>query len=207
MKPGWRVGGVAVGLVALGVVTTVVLAWAGPWMMGSTPALSTPESRTYVEGGRAYVFLLTRTWLVTDCWLVELERAPSGSESLREAAAVGRGELPYWCVEPGANRALVVQAGGLPWRAMRRVQRDDGHESMVNPAKDLGFGKDTFLPTRIVWPGLVGDVLVWGAAWGVVLASPGVLRRCRRAAKGRCVACGYDLTGGRGVCPECGHVG
>jgi len=43
------------------------------------------------------------------------------------------------------------------------------------------------------------------AAYPAIAFIRGPLRRWRRRRKGRCVRCGYDLTGNvAGVCPECG---
>ncbi|MFT3686852.1 MAG: hypothetical protein QM783_18350 [Phycisphaerales bacterium] len=60
------------------------------------------------------------------------------------------------------------------------------------------------LPTRVRWAGLMADTAVFGGPLLVVLCVPGVVRRMRRGRKGLCVACGYDLRGAGGVCPECG---
>lgn len=56
---------------------------------------------------------------------------------------------------------------------------------------------------------LVGDWLMVCAAGGLVLWARRLARgarRQRRAARGECVVCGYNLTGNvSGRCPECGH--
>ncbi len=52
-------------------------------------------------------------------------------------------------------------------------------------------------------PGIVLNTLVWGAITLSLAESWRALKRSRRAKRGRCVACGYEL-GELERCPECG---
>lgn len=64
------------------------------------------------------------------------------------------------------------------------------------------------LPMRPVWPGFLGNVVVYGGLWWLGLAGVGLLRARRRARRGLCGGCGYpraDLPGGS-PCPECGKL-
>jgi hypothetical protein len=67
----------------------------------------------------------------------------------------------------------------------------------------------TELPLRVVWGGLIADVAVWSAAWGVVLFGAAWARQVRRRRRGLCAGCGYDLRGAAAgaACPECGARG
>ncbi|HZW09905.1 MAG TPA: hypothetical protein VFF69_08370 [Phycisphaerales bacterium] len=60
------------------------------------------------------------------------------------------------------------------------------------------------LPVLPRWGAIGADVAFWGAAWWVLITLPVVLRRRARVRRGRCGACGYDLAGIGGSCPECG---
>ena len=69
-----------------------------------------------------------------------------------------------------------------------------------NEKRTRGWG-----PVLPAWPGFAIDAAFWGGAVYLTLAASGVLRRLLRPA-GRCLACGYDLSGTQGgVCPECGR--
>lgn len=61
------------------------------------------------------------------------------------------------------------------------------------------------IPLAPMPAGLAINTLFWGgipAALGLTFAGGGAVRRRRR---GWCVACGYDLAGSPGACPECGR--
>lgn len=62
------------------------------------------------------------------------------------------------------------------------------------------------LPLRPVWPGFIGNTLVFAlACWGVLYAR-GTVRRFVRRRSGLCLACGH-LLAGLATCPECGTPG
>jgi hypothetical protein len=59
------------------------------------------------------------------------------------------------------------------------------------------------LPTRPLWRGLLGNTLVFAAAFTTLALTPALRRHVRRR-RGRCAWCGYSLAGTPGgVCPEC----
>jgi len=64
------------------------------------------------------------------------------------------------------------------------------------------------LPLRPNWAGLVVDVLAWGLMWYATAFLWSDVRHWRRLRHGRCVRCGYDLSGlNPGLaCPECGST-
>jgi hypothetical protein len=59
------------------------------------------------------------------------------------------------------------------------------------------------LPGRILPLGFAVNTMLYAAVAGVALYAPGVIRRGLRRRAGRCLGCGYPLTGGD-RCPECG---
>lgn len=68
----------------------------------------------------------------------------------------------------------------------------------------------TILPTRVRCSGFAADAGFWGLLAFAGLSVPslvGALRRRGRRKRGTCLACGYDLKGSGGKCPECGVVG
>ncbi|HYD01782.1 MAG TPA: hypothetical protein VEB22_11200 [Phycisphaerales bacterium] len=62
------------------------------------------------------------------------------------------------------------------------------------------------LPTTPLWPGLIANTAIFGAAFYLLAGVPGALLRMRRVA-GCCPRCRYDLRpigGEKAGCPECG---
>ena len=63
------------------------------------------------------------------------------------------------------------------------------------------------LPIDPLFPGFLLNTLFYAIVVGAILALPlrlVPLRRRRRARRGRCPTCNYDLAGLAGPCPECG---
>ncbi|UYV13855.1 MAG: hypothetical protein NCW75_06095 [Phycisphaera sp.] len=103
-----------------------------------------------------------------------------------------------------------VIAVGLPLRATWAFQRITGPHGVVQPWRGIERvtyrGREWGIPLLPRWSGLVGNTVVYAATLlGVVLAIRG-LRFSRRRHQNRCIACGYDLAGGNGMCPECGTL-
>lgn len=108
-------------------------------------------------------------------------------------------------------------AAGWPFKALRGWVKYDGRaDRSQHPnyaVEEHGWwaftlrGRDFRLPVQPVWSGLLGNTLLAGLAWWVVLLAPGVARRGLRRVRGRCVGCGYSREGlGEGqACPECGR--
>ena len=70
--------------------------------------------------------------------------------------------------------------------------------------RDANWGK-IILPLEPIWTGLAVDAIVYGALLWLVTLGPRTMRRLVRRARGRCVRCGYRLTGlTADRCPECG---
>ena len=89
----------------------------------------------------------------------------------------------------------VSQAGGPApgWRTERTIVLGT-----------LANGNPRLLPLRPVWTGLVVDTLLYATAAFASLTLAAWLLERRRRRRGRCRACGYDLRGIEGRCPECG---
>lgn len=68
------------------------------------------------------------------------------------------------------------------------------------------LGRNWLVPYLPLWPGLLGNTLFY-AIFALIPLS--LLRRRklrRRARRGLCLACAYELGEGVAACPECGLV-
>ena len=107
----------------------------------------------------------------------------------------------------GARHGRSSHRAGWPLRAAEHTVRWDHAtgRSITRGAWSLrALGHDLTLPTLPLWPGLLGNAAFFG---GLVLM-PAVLVRWatlrRRARRGLCIACAYQLGEDVRACPECG---
>ena len=133
--------------------------------------------------------------------------------------AIGqKNDIPAWARQPRHDPTVttyvVTAASGRGWpcRALwyeaimspgTRVNR--GGIDLPQSLHDLGPGP--VLPYRLIPIGFAADMTLFGAAWMLLLAGPGLVRRVRRHRRGLCIECGYDLGhAGHDRCPECGST-
>ncbi len=110
--------------------------------------------------------------------------------------SVGRGDL-------GVNPRTVTRSIGYAVLCDSRLEVGFGTETLITDDKI----SDYFEFRRSFWN--VYRVPLWSIALVCALASSlltvlPVLRRRKRAKRGRCLHCGYDLRGSTERCPECG---
>jgi hypothetical protein len=105
----------------------------------------------------------------------------------------------------------VEYIAGWPLRSATMYKAPD--EEQVFDALELpswlnslvGNSHDIPVPTRPIWPGMIANTLIYGAAWAALFVTPGIARGRLRAWRGRCPRCGYDLRHQASPgCPECG---
>ncbi|MEQ8316924.1 MAG: hypothetical protein RIE77_13710 [Phycisphaerales bacterium] len=117
--------------------------------------------------------------------------------------------VPRAAVEAAKHEGdwLDVYWSGFPFRAAV------GWWSYPGPSDNLirrtaqsryGHTRAWAIPLRPIWPGLAGNVAFYMALVLVPFVGVRLVRTRRRRARGRCVACNYELGDGISVCPECG---
>ena len=219
-KPGHRIltGRMVVAALLVGVVLAV----------GSVPVAAFVAWRA---AATTHVMRALDVWIYTPQSTIGIQRIdlPGGRRWVSDALeplpdAVDQQQSPWAELEPaedprpewsrpeypGYTRSFDYFASGWPARAAegRRVN-DHGPTSPVERqewlvAVDLSPEWFAWVPLRPIWPGLLANTLFYAA----IALMPMVLLRWRRTrrrrARGLCVACGYELGEGVGVCPECG---
>lgn len=68
-----------------------------------------------------------------------------------------------------------------------------------------GSVRTAHLPIRPLPVGFAVNTALYSALIGLPVLGLPALRRSARRRRGRCLGCGYDLSGGTGQCPECGR--
>jgi hypothetical protein len=112
-----------------------------------------------------------------------------------------------WCVAAGWPWLAVTASsviGPDVARGGRMLTTSSGVGWLRAMPNEMSPDDVVLLPLVPMWPGFVLDTVVFGAGWWVVAAGVVGTRRLMRQSAGRCGACGYDLRGGAGACPECG---
>ena len=101
---------------------------------------------------------------------------------------------------------LVEGASGWPRLGLAIYQGEGEHPTLVGPPMPAGWSKSArwrHFPVIPLWLGFAIDVAFWGAVSWLLLFAPFAVRRGLRRRGDRCVRCGYELAG-LDVCPECG---
>lgn len=188
------------------------------------PMMAPYDPARGVEGGR---YTQTRSWALT-VYSVRLHdgETPDGT-ALRAAVPA----IPYepdisWVaaarpVSP-ADRTLPAARwwnewrAGFPFRALACSFTDDFRGAVriergwaLPLDAPFGVPRHWIIPARILWPGLLLDAAILGAAALLLWKSrtlPRTLAHALRPRPGCCRSCGYDLTGldDGAPCPECG---
>jgi hypothetical protein len=216
---------------ALGVVSTVMIAWLSVWLRSSSGFdLQIIEVRQV--GGRPpsagpVLAEVATHWGSTrvSAW----SKMPPGAYPLYDTRKPGRApswvpEL-LWCDEAALDRDEFCSgrrvahtewfAAGWPLRALRgaygnMLTSDD--RAWITGAERGSWllwkdGWPLRLPYEPIWPGLLANATFYGGLLALVLLAPGQIRRALRRRRGACMRCGYDLRGGAHAgCPECGPL-
>ena len=115
---------------------------------------------------------------------------------------------------PAAARRHIVQSqlptdafwSGYPFKCAVGWWEPDGERAWLAAWTKVRH-RTIVTPVRPIWLGLLGNTLAYSAGvftpW-LGLRALRIRRRRHRRKHGRCVACGYELGDGVGVCPECG---
>lgn len=160
--------------------------------------------------------------VVAAVWVVGL-RSRAGAEAIGWAVGgashevvSSQGEVWLLRVADGAGTAgvavrseLVDDAPGFPWFLRMLDEKHGvawrGFGASRGVVEGAGY---TYQMARLPHVAIVGLLMVV-PAWGALTRAARTLRRRRRARRGWCVGCGYDLRGtaGGARCPECGSGG
>ncbi len=105
----------------------------------------------------------------------------------------------------GKFRTAESYRAGFPFHSAKALGRASHDENFsAGMWRTTVRGERCSIPYLPHWPGLLGNVLFYT----LLVLVPLVLLRWRklrrRARRGLCVACGYELGEGVGACPECG---
>lgn len=203
-------------MLLLGAAFTVAIAW-----MSSGPSSGAePDERhlaTLDNGVTAFV--RRSTGATSDSIVITPDdgerRDPHGLEHITRI-------LPAWAsgtaLDVPSRMVHFERAFGWPWLALATATTTDSatpggkiiihHGALLDltavPALNLTRGW-MIIPTRPIWPGIVGDTLLYASLASIIAYGPGWLRRRRRALRGLCTECAYGPFES-GTCPECGAV-
>ncbi|MBY0313017.1 MAG: hypothetical protein K2W85_13175 [Phycisphaerales bacterium] len=127
-----------------------------------------------------------------------------------------RSWLPHRVPETGSNKWIRANLYGWPFRSLWYGTIANTGFPQTPPWTRHGYGaisaarigiSDRFLPSRVLWHGLIANTVVFSVAIGVLTIGLHNYLRWALRRKGLCPHCGYDLSATQGgkPCPECGR--
>lgn len=207
-------------LIVCGVVG-VVAAWGSAWGIQIAEYLHGAPIELVGTEGESWPFRVPaewpppRSWFSTEYSLSESTSVVGEIRLIHDEDPISESEpnmREYWAHTESLGwpcRALETRwteiqdlHEGANWHAPRTVLSTDARSDYTLPIK-LGPTDTLYLPLRPVWPGFAVNAAFYAGVCWSLLATPGFVRRWSRRRRGRCAACGYDLSGLE-ACPECG---
>jgi hypothetical protein len=205
----------------LGVITTIVLAWTCAALINPSTRVADFEHAPRADGGDD-IFVIqqgfghTRINRAQGDMLV-LDETTGGIRAARWKAGgdASSETLAGWplralrCSNPGqitiVSGNTAMQSSLMTSPPSSTVQ--GGWEISPFTGGIMGSGCWRAIPLRPLWTGLALDVVIFTALWLTLFMGFAALRRRRRAERGCCPGCGYDLRS-TGIaherCPESG---
>lgn len=178
------------------------------WQSGWPPA----DWEGDIDRGDHVEFISRYEWVgetMLSTYMVPTPLDPAWDASLSRWIEPGDDPRPAFARMPyRGHESFVTQfTAGWPWRASTgRMMNQPGvspvrMDSLVELNVRSNFVR---IPLRPIWVGLLANTFFYGATVLALVAGLRWMRTRRRRVRGRCVACGYELGEGVGVCPECG---
>jgi hypothetical protein len=228
-----RTAAIAALCIALGILTTLSLAW-GPevwrvvtWKPGTpvgTVNLDTYEATD--PEGRVYRATRREQGLRGEEWNLDPKEFTAALEARFETRPRPKRSPPYWVPWPEPDKiplnqrlsaptlhASAAHACGWPLRCNYWTESTNAanfDSTTMNGVRWFRWdGSDHQLPGLVIWPGFLADTLLFAGAFWMLVTGPRAVRRWRRLRRGLCRACGYDRQGLpiSVPCPECSHPG
>ncbi|MFI4882112.1 MAG: hypothetical protein ACIAQU_05960 [Phycisphaerales bacterium JB064] len=205
---------VVVGVV-LAVVSVPVAAIAGHVQQAVQSGFPDPDWEGDIDRGDHVEMISRWRWIGQRMWATQwcprpLE--PAWQRQLSGWIEPADDPRPAFARRPyqGDAQAVYTHSFGWPWHGgigRATTQRSPAgwspfhYEGLV----EVPFRSTTVrFPLRPIWSGLLANTLFYTAITLGLLVGVRAPRIWHRRARGRCVACGYELGDGVGVCPECG---
>ena len=187
-----------------------------PWVAG------TKRQATTVHEYDGQMVFLTRQWSpMRSTWSCR------GQDAAQARALYESGDVrnaPVALVDPrpplaatlldGGDLAVVCERFGWPLRSSYLLGRATPSPGRAMPGtrpatlegawRTTLFGRDWVAPYLPLWPGLLGNAAFYALLTLPVLALLRLRMFRRRARRGLCLACAYELGEGVAKCPECG---
>ena len=212
---------------ALGVITTVLLAWS--CALGPDPSWPDERLKGYLhwdgDGHLWRVHLLQRRGSVElysssfpsdRQWPGHLLEQLQAGTWIPGMPLLADEAIPHWSrFHRTLNDAELAElrtvwhehAYGWPMPALRHVwTRMNGQEKLGRSVKGSLEWGPWRLPTQPLWIGLLANSVFFAGALYLLMRLPGIIRRYARRAIGRCPACGELICSADGrFCDGCGH--
>lgn len=200
---------------ALGVATTLLVALAYSWPEPNRIQFHVGKNNPLLRRIEAPRLTLYQIWYQGETALPAVPSDPAAmhammrsSEYIDPTPTVTNGNFG-WLLECN------VEEWGWPMRCLWTWHARPFNAPVIEHGPGISIPAHTqimpttprSIPLMPMWTGLAINTAIFGGIWWFVFSGIAVFKATRRARRGGCVNCGYDLRGSSAsVCPECGHA-